>query len=444
MDVPGSDSPIKEHRDAGLRAIKQADAFLFLTDGGRPSLTRDQTRLLDEIQNEKQHYEAMKRAFGIITKLDKCHTRDDYNDHLRKTKLQLIEKGFREAQVFAVCSIINHTDPKSDKYHAIVNKIKDFDDLQNGFQLSKAALNQFIEFELPKTHINQLIDFGFHRLSRSVNRSVSNAKKHLSSDINFADESWFDEHIKREYDEKWDEIFQNDFFQPTFDEANTWQKTVLTQQREQFLNDTHKCFRDHFMGLTKQFMDSPVNAHGMMMKKYDYTALHPTFQTIDDEFRKNLSFQLEECVLKTSKKLAQHLYDEYVCTLQNIFNKISPEDHDQIYQTKLTDEMCQYEMRAVVLRICRPIIIATLRFPHSNQQSRDAAAKQLVLLAPAIACHLCENNNGQDGSTTSQLVNWTPTLKKGIEVALNIYGKTGVQNKITAEIFKLIVNRFSS
>lgn len=383
----------------------------------------------------------MKRAFGIITKLDKCHTKDEYNDHLRKTKQQLIEKGFREAQIFAVCSITNFIHPNSDEYRAIVNKIKGFDDLQNGFQLSKAALNQFIEFELPKTHLNQLIDFGSQRLSRSVNRSVSNAKKHLPSDINFADESWFDEHIKREYSEKWDEIFQKDFFQPIFDDANIWQKTVLTQQREQFLNDTCKFFRDQFMGFTKQFMDSPVHVHGMMMKKYDYTALHSTLQTIDDQFRESLSFQLEECVLKTSTKLAQHLYDEYVCTLQNIFNKISPEEHDQIYQTKLTDEMCQYEMRAVVLRICRPIIIATLRFSHSSQQCRDAAVKQLVLVAPAIACHLCENSNGQDGSTTSQLVNWAPTLKKGIEVALNIYGKTGVQNKITAEIFKNIINR---
>ncbi|CAF3764414.1 unnamed protein product, partial [Rotaria sp. Silwood1] len=88
LDVPGFDSPIKEHRDAGLQAIKTADAFLFLTNGQQPSLTQPQIRLLHEIQ--ENHFEAMQRAFGIITKLDLCQTPATYQDHYDKALNELI------------------------------------------------------------------------------------------------------------------------------------------------------------------------------------------------------------------------------------------------------------------------------------------------------------------------------------------------------------------
>jgi len=33
-------------------------------------------------------------------------------------------------------------------------------------------------------------------------------------------------------------------------------------------------------------------------------------------------------------------------------------------------------------------------------------------------------------------------LKKGIEYALGVYGKTGIQNKITAGILKMVMKKF--
>ncbi|CAF3519872.1 unnamed protein product, partial [Rotaria sp. Silwood2] len=442
LDVPGFDSPIKEHRDASLKAMKEADAFLFLTDGDRPSLQRDPLRLLDEIKDGNQHYEAMTRVFGIITKLDKCHTKDEYNKHLNSAKQELINKGFSEERIFPVCSIINLLDRNSEEYKIIINKIKDFNNLQNGFQQSREALNKFIEFELPSTHLNQLINLGITKLSRYVNESLLNAKQFLPSNFNFADETSFDEHIKQDNEKEWDQIYDVEFFQPTFDEANIWQKTALTQNRVRFIDETKRRFRHCFINLTKEFVDRSIDINHMIMKQYGYTALNSTSQPIDDRLRENLSFELETYVVKTSNTFARYLYDEYVSQLEIIFNKIGPEENDDLYHTQLLSyDICKCEVRAIVLRLCRPIITATLRFSHSDQRCRQAAINELILIAPTIACQLCDNENDNSQSVLSNITKWTPTLKKGIEFALGIYGKTGIQNKITAEIFKAIIKR---
>jgi len=334
LDVPGFDSPIKEHRDAGLQSIKTSDAFLFLTDGGRPSLTRDQIRLLDEIQNEKQHYEPMKRAFGIITKLDHCHTANEFNERYHKAKQELITKGFKESKIFAVCSIINILDKNTDEYRAIIRKIPDFGDLQHGFQRNKEALNQFIELELPKTHLSQLIDLGLTKLSHYVDESLSIAKTLMPSTINFADQGSFDDYVKQENDQKWDKIYNDEFFQPTFEKANIWQKTVLIQERDKFLNEIKTTFSDRFTTLTKGFIDRPVDIQSQMVKQFDYTILHSSSQSIDDQLRKSLSFELEEAVVQTINTLARHLYDEYVSKLEHILNEIGHEEYSDLYRAQ--------------------------------------------------------------------------------------------------------------
>lgn len=122
LDVPGCDSPILEHRLSAINAVQNADAFLFLTDGQRPSLTNDQIRLLNEIQNG--HFDGMKRAFGIITKLDLCQTRAKYPEHRAKTQSELEQKGFLNEHIFTVAANINLLEEtKSDLDH--LNKVKE-------------------------------------------------------------------------------------------------------------------------------------------------------------------------------------------------------------------------------------------------------------------------------------------------------------------------------
>jgi hypothetical protein len=102
--VPGCDSPIAKHRAASINAVLNADAFLFLTNGQRPSLTNDQVNLLNEIR--KGHFDGMKRAFGIITKLDHCQTREKFIEHRDKSCLELEQKGFPRKNIYVVSAYL--------------------------------------------------------------------------------------------------------------------------------------------------------------------------------------------------------------------------------------------------------------------------------------------------------------------------------------------------
>lgn len=385
----------------------------------------------------------MKRAFGVITRLDQCHTPINFKEISTKARNKLLEKGFRDNHIFHVCSVLKLLPPSSDEYQAITQKVKNFDGLENGFKLCQDSLNRFIEFELPRTHLNQLLEFGATKLARYVNECLNDIKRDASLSQMLLGNQGSDDHMKEQDDQEWDKIYQEELFQPAFDEANIWQKQVLTEQRAQFMKDTKALFHDRFMISTKAFIDQPVDVKGRMMKQYTYTVLHMTSQPIDNQIREKLSFELESIVLQTTNMLARHLYDEYISQLETILNKISPTENDVIYHSqKLSFDICSYELRAMVLRVCRPIITATLRFSHSDEKCRRSAIDELILIAPTIVCHLCETNeNESNTSWASQIASWAPTLKKGIEMALDVYGKTGIQNKITATIFQFVLKK---
>jgi hypothetical protein len=174
LDVPGFDSPIKEHRDAGLQAIKSVDAFLFLTSGQQPSLTEPQIHLLYEIQ--QNHFEAMQREFGIVTKLNLCQTPTICQEHYEKTFAELVPE-----RIYAACPRIQIIDKNSEEFHVIDRRLHSFgDNLVHGFQLSKGSLNKFIEYDLPKTHLKQMVDLGKMRLIRHVIEWMDKIKENNS------------------------------------------------------------------------------------------------------------------------------------------------------------------------------------------------------------------------------------------------------------------------
>ncbi|CAF1351388.1 unnamed protein product [Didymodactylos carnosus] len=444
LDVPGFDSPIKEHRLAGLQAIKSSDAFLYLTDGQRPDLTEPQMVLLNEIQGEN-HYEAMQRAFGIITKLDLCQTQTKFNDHFLKARDQLIEKKFKKEHIFAICSVLQLLKQNSEEFTVIQDKIKNFGELENGFQKSKTALSQFIECELPKTHLKQLVDLAKNELLRYVTDTLKTARKILP--INPTEETSIDTYIKKLNTEKWDQVYEEERFQPTFAKANFWQKTQLTENRSKFIDETKRIFHDRFRALA---MEAPEqrpqrSIKRLMFETYGFTPLHPNSHPPEDKIREKLCFELEKVVLRTSNELTQHFYDNYVCKLVKILNEICPEDNG-LYETTLSLEICKIETRTLVTRVCGPVIAATLRFSQSDAKCRQAAVDELILVAPTVAYNLCENNNSNDGTNSGSGIMATfsslaPTLVKGIELGLGIFGRTGIQNRLTAEVVKMIFRR---
>ncbi|CAF0983340.1 unnamed protein product [Rotaria sordida] len=393
LDVPGFDSPVREHRDAGLQAIKTADAFLFLTNGQQPSLTEPQIRLLYEIQ--QNHFEAMQRAFGIITKLDLCQTPTIYQEHYEKASTELIDKHFKPEHIYAACSRIQILDENSEEFHVINRKLLSFgDDLKQGFERSKDGLNKFIEFELPKTHLKQLVDLGRMRLVRHVLERLDKIKQNQLWSQNL-DMTSIDEYIKQHNTENWDQVYYEYIFQPAFAKANHWHTTIVTKERAKFVDNVKQKFHDSFLDLTGEFLKHSHPIEQLMFEAHGYSKLQLNAHPTDNDVRERLSIELEKIVDQTSNILAEHFYHQYICELENILNDICPQLKD-LYHTKLTLEKCIYETHALILRVCRPVIMATLRYSHLDLPVKQDAINELIYIAPTVAFNIA-NIPDQDG-----------------------------------------------
>ncbi|CAF4554471.1 unnamed protein product, partial [Rotaria sp. Silwood2] len=393
LDVPGFDSPIKEHRDAGLQAIKTADAFLFLTNGQQPSLTQPQIRLLHEIQ--ENHFEAMQRAFGIITKLDLCQTPATYQDHYDKAFNELIEKNFKPEHIYVACPRLQILDKNTEEFRIINRKIHNFsDDLAQGFERSQHGLEKFIEYELPKTHLKQLTDLGRMRLVRHVLEALDKIKEKqlLPQNLDIS----IDEYIKQQNIENWDQVYYKHIFQPTFAKANHWHTTTITKERTKFIDDVKLKFHNSFVDLTKDFLKEIHQIEQLMLETHGYTVLQLNAHPIDNKIREELSIELEKLVDKASDILAEHFYDRYICELENILYDICPQLKD-LYRTKLTLEKCRNETHALLLRVCRPVIMATLRYSHLDSAVKQDAINELIYIAPMVVFNIANASDKNSG-----------------------------------------------
>jgi len=426
LDVPGFDSPIKEHRDAGLEAIKTADAFLFLTSGQQPSLTQPQIQLLHQIQ--QNHFEAMERAFGIITKLDLCQTSGIYQDHYDTAYTELTEKKFKPEHIYVACPRMQIIDPNSEEYQTISRKLKSYGNNSiDGFERSKEGLNKFIEYELPKTHLKQLVELGRMRLARLVLERLDQIKEKQLLPQNLADMS-IDEYIKQQKTESWDQVYTENIFQPAFAKANHWHTTIVTKERTKFIDDVRQKFHDAFLDFTHKFLQTVHEIERLMFEEHGYSKLQLNSHPTDNKVREELSIKLEKIVDETSDVLAKHFYHRYICGLETILNDVCPHLKD-LYRTKLTLEKCTNETHALILRVCRPIIMATLRYSHLDPAVKQDAINELIYIAPTVAFNIA---NSSDRSGSSGILGMD--IHKSVELLAS-------KNQMTTSIIKTLFNK---
>lgn len=334
----------------------------------------------------------MSRAFAIITRLDLCQTSTIYRDHLEKTSNELIEKHFRPERIYVACPRIQIIDKNSEEYRVIERKLRTFgDEIFHGFQQSKEGLNHFIEYDLPKTHLKQLADMGKLRLARYVVERLDKMKEKQLIPQNLGSMS-IDDYIKQQNRENWDQIYEKNIFQPAFEQANAWHATIVTKERANFIEDIKQKFRETFLDLTVEFSQRTFPVEQRMLERYTPSKLQLNAHPIDTEIRERLCVDLEKIVDKTSIILAEHLYHKYVCELENILNNVCPQMKD-LYRTKLTLDRCTYEIYALVMRVCRPLIMAALRYSYLDTNVRKDAINELTYLAPGIAYNIANSAN---------------------------------------------------
>ena len=336
----------------------------------------------------------MSRAFAIITKLDLCQTSSNYLEHYEKTFLELQDKKFKPERIFVACPQIQIIDKNSEEYRVIERKLRSFgDEIVCGFQNSKDGLNKFIEYELPKTHLKQLADLGKLRLARFVVERLNRIKEKQLLPHNLSSTTSIEEYIKQQNRENWDQVYEKMIFQPAFDQVNCWHTTVVTKERANFIDEVKQKFRECFLHLSNEFSQRTFPVEQRMFERYTPSKLQLNAHPTDTEICEKLCVELEKMVdHKASDVLAGHLYYKYVCEIQNILNNVCPHMKD-LYQTKLSLDRCTFEIHALVMRVSRPLIMATLRYSYLNIFVKKVAISELIYIAPTVAYNIANNTN---------------------------------------------------
>jgi len=400
LDVPGCDSPIIEHRLSAINAVQNADAFLFLTDGQRPSLTNDQIRLLNEIQDG--HFDGMKRAFGIITKLDLCQTPAKYREHRAKTQSELEQKGFLNEHIFTVAANINlleETKSDLDYLKQIKEHINQYDSLYDGFNKCKKTLNDYIEYKLPHSRFRQVFNIAQQKIFRYVQEALKLGQQLIPIDI---EQISLDDYIKQINTEKWNQIFHKERYQPILAKASYWQKETLALKRNQCTKTLTKYFHDQFQLCTEDIINRYHPVEQIMLEQHDISIFQMNPYHIETKEREKIVENMLQAVKHASNELAIFMYEKYVNELEKLLNDICPEQGD-LFQSSLTLEHCAIEVRTLISRVTHPIIIATIRWPHVYDDNRIEAARELARIAPTIAFNVYENSQNVSNNNTQNL-----------------------------------------
>ncbi|CAF1425241.1 unnamed protein product [Adineta ricciae] len=425
LDVPGCDSPVAEHRASAIRAVQNSDAFLFLTDGQRPSLTNDQVHLLHEIH--EGHFDGMKRAFGIITKLDLCQTRSKYLEHRAKTQIELEQKSFPREHIFTVAanvSLLEQTQADRNQLRQIKERVQQYDSLLGGFDQCKQTLHSYIEHDLPHSRLRQVVNMAQQKIARFVQDTIKVGQQLIPSET----EESLEEYIKRLNTEQWNDIFDKERYLCVLSRAAFWQKDTLATKRYDCTRELIRYFQEEFRMDSDEIMKKVHSVEQKMLEKHDIAVFQMNPYEIETQEREMIVESMLAAVKLTSSKLTKYMYEKYVQELEKILNDICPEQGD-LFHTTLTLEQCEIQVKTLVLRVSHPVIIASIRWPYVFKDNRIAAAEELARIAPTVAYNVYENSQQDPNNSMNNL---GKTIAGIFESAM----VTNVQNGILNALFR--------
>ncbi|CAF4617746.1 unnamed protein product, partial [Didymodactylos carnosus] len=146
-------------------------------------------------------------------------------------------------------------------------KLRQYDRLTDGFDQIKRALSRYVQYELPKSHMKQVNDIVEQNIKRYVNEALLVAKEFIPADFNT--QKSIDDYLKQLNANKWDEIFENDFYEATLKAANSWQKITFAINREQLTSDMLEYFRKRILMYTGHIINQQHDIERKTLESFE-------------------------------------------------------------------------------------------------------------------------------------------------------------------------------
>jgi len=413
FDVPGFDSPIQEHREEALRSILEADAFLILSSGERPSFTREQKAFLQNITSV--NYDAMSKAFGVITKLDTFHSEHEFSQALKLAKKEFSDNGFLDGNIFPVCA----------KQHLLscvgtndTEMKRELDDrceryrLNGGFEDCTYAIKYCVQHELPVKRQKQVVEIG-ERIYDLATSAIAYGRSIIPDYIVKPDN--LDKELEVKNAEQWGHIFQKERFSPTMARALKWKHKRMIFQGDEHCQFYLKVFTEALEAELRSIdLETRPLEEEMLSDDNNLTGMQVDHHPREVRQREQLSQKLLACVERVAQKLAHEIYNDSIVQFVKVFNEtICPED-PHIFNTTLKEDSCRLELLSLLKRVAVPLVWAILKWPHDFTEPRRNAILNLTRAVPWVAMKVCVKERA------------TPFFTKNVS---NVLGFTTMFNK---------------
>ncbi|CAF1521807.1 unnamed protein product [Rotaria sordida] len=311
----------------------------------------------------------------------------------------------------------------------IKEHIAEFGSLPNGFDECKKALNNYMENELPHSRLRQVISIAQQKVVRYVQDTLKLDRQLIPIDMK---QIALDDYIKQMNTEKWDEIFTNERYESVLHRAACWQKEALVVNRTECTRKLTNYFYEQFQVCTEDIINNDHPIEQIMFERHDIALFQMNPYDIETVEREKITVAMLKAVVQASNELAIYMYDTYVNELEKHLNEICPEQGD-LFQGSLTQERCLIEVQTLVLRVARPVVTATIRWPHVYKDNRVEAAKELTRVAPTIAFNVYEDNRTKSSSLLSDGVS---ILAKTIGTVLEMYMNKNAPMALVMTLFR--------
>lgn len=145
-DVPGFNSPVKLHREQAEERLKVVDIVLYAKPFETPSLTGDETSILDKNDLVDPYVKVGDKFFVALTRIDSAKTQDRYYDLLEKAYAEWNGKSrVPKERILPVCPPLEIEDFSPELKRRIQQDLDICNGGNNGMADLKQAIDDYIE-----------------------------------------------------------------------------------------------------------------------------------------------------------------------------------------------------------------------------------------------------------------------------------------------------------
>jgi hypothetical protein len=171
--------------------------------------------------------------------------------------------------VSAHLALLEETRSDTSQLQQTKERIARSDSLTDGFDECKKALGDYIENELPNTRLQQVHSIAHQKFARYVQDTLKLGQQLVTIDVK---QTTLDDYIKRINTEKWDEIFDEERYQPVLARAACWTNSTLTVDREKCAKEIIIYFSDRFQACAQEIINKNHPVEQMMLERPEIAA----------------------------------------------------------------------------------------------------------------------------------------------------------------------------